>query len=124
MTSSEPIEFTSRYDAIGGLPNPATMCPGECEGMGFVPVEITDTDEPWATLWREAHAKECTFRGIMRELWRHREWWYWRSVLRGCWQLKAWVMCDDGWHAVTCPTCNGTRLRPGAASQGSAQEAE
>ncbi len=105
------FNITDRYSATGTpYPNPKTMCKGQCEGMGVVPIHRADAEEPWHALWLEAHAKKCSFRGIARELWRHREWWYWRSVLRGCWQVKAWRLCDDDYHFVVCPDCNGTRL--------------
>jgi hypothetical protein len=52
-------EYTDRYDALGlPPPDPATMCPDECEGTGFVPVKGDRIAEPWATLWRAAEAKE------------------------------------------------------------------
>jgi len=35
---SEPIEFVDRYSALGvPYPDPETMCPGECEGLGVYP---------------------------------------------------------------------------------------
>lgn len=48
------IEMTSRYG--DALPDPATMCPGECEGMGYVPIMANDLTEPWHTLWLETEA--------------------------------------------------------------------
>jgi hypothetical protein len=52
-------EFTDRYQALGiPYPEPATMCKGQCEGTGFVPVAKDDTEEPFRTLWLEAEAKE------------------------------------------------------------------
>lgn len=34
------IEFTDRYSATGRpRPNPATVCKGRCEGMGFYPTK-------------------------------------------------------------------------------------
>lgn len=59
-TESE-IEVFSRYEALGiPLPDPQTMCEGECEGIGVVPVRFDDLTEPWHTLWLEAEAKEPT----------------------------------------------------------------
>lgn len=49
-------EFTDRYD--GKYPNPKTVCDGQCEGMGCVPIFKDDTREPWKTLWLEAEKKE------------------------------------------------------------------
>lgn len=73
------IEFTDRYKATGTpYPNPDTMCLGQCEGMGVVPISEDDIDEPWRALWLAAEAEKPS---------------------------------DDGYHFVTCPDCNGTRLR-------------
>jgi len=108
------VEFSDRYSATGiPYPDPETMCHGQCEGMGVVPVESGDVTEPWASLWNAAHQKDCNFRGILRSLWRHKEWWYWRSVLRDVWGARCWELCANGWHFVTCPTCHGTRLHDG-----------
>lgn len=108
---NEQIEIVDRYSATGTpYPDPDTMCRGQCDGMGWVPIHKDETEEPWRALWAEAHAQKCSPRGIARELWSHREWWYWRSILRGVWQMKSWRTCDDGYHGVVCPDCNGTRL--------------
>ena len=112
------IEFTDRYQAMGiPYPEPETCCAGQCEGTGLVPVFNPDDDDPnrlhsvepedecLAELWRQAHAEHCGsgLRGKIRALWRHREWWYWRS------KLREWC---DGWHFVKCPDCGGTGKRP------------
>ena len=81
------METTDRYKALGiPYPDPETMCKGQCEGTGFVPVFIKDgkkggavypeseTDPVLMTLWYEAEAKEP---------------------------------CDDGYHFVKCPDCGG-----------------
>jgi hypothetical protein len=54
-------EFTDRYKALG-VPEPdvKTMCKGQCEGLGWVPVHRNDMEEPWHTLWLEAEAKKQT----------------------------------------------------------------
>ena len=55
------MQFTNRYEALGmGLPDPETMCPGECEGTGFVPVKANDADERYRAAWAEAEAKSPT----------------------------------------------------------------
>ena len=46
-------EFTSRY-GDGPMPDPSTICPGQCEGMGRVPVKSDDPDEEFRQLWAEA----------------------------------------------------------------------
>lgn len=97
------MQFTDRYQAMGiPYPNSATVCEGDCEGTGLVPIQ-----EPafgrYAPLWQAAHERGCvSLRNRVRELWRHREWWYWRS------KLREWC---DGWHFVTCPDCDGTGKR-------------
>lgn len=53
------FEFFSRY-GDGPLPDPRTMCQGQCEGMGYVPVKGDDMEEPWRGLWLEAEAKSPT----------------------------------------------------------------
>lgn len=56
---SEQLEIRTRYDAFGiPEPDPETMCKGQCEGTGFVPIEKDDEEEPWRSLWLEAEAKE------------------------------------------------------------------
>ncbi len=53
------IEFTDRYQALGiPYPDPKTMCKGQCEGTGIVPVPKDDMEEPFRTLWMEAEVKE------------------------------------------------------------------
>ena len=98
------IEYTDRYRAMGiPYPDPATVCNGQCEGTGLVPIKYDEENEPFATLYLQAHERGCVgIRNRLRELWRHREFWYWRS------KLREWC---DGWHFVTCPACNGTRVR-------------
>ena len=54
----ETLVFTDRYQALGmDYPDPKTMCGGQCEGTGWVPVAKDDTEEPWRSLWAAAHAK-------------------------------------------------------------------
>jgi len=54
-------EFTDRYKDLGiPYPDPETMCGGQCEGTGVVPVEKNDPDERFRKLWEEAEAKEPT----------------------------------------------------------------
>ena len=47
------FEFTDRYKALGiQYQDPETMCPGDCEGIGYYPESDTSNK-----LWQEAHAK-------------------------------------------------------------------
>lgn len=73
------IEFTDRYQALGiPYPNRETMCHGQCEGIGLVP-----------------HKKEDKPDGLYDPLWDEAH-------------EKAGEHDCDGWHFVTCPTCNGS----------------
>ena len=55
------IVFTDRYDALGiPVPVPNTMCLGNCEGTGWVPIHRTETEPFYKKLWDEAEAKEPT----------------------------------------------------------------
>ena len=55
------IEFTDRYEALGiPYPDPKTMCKGQCEGTGWVPIAQDDMEEPFRTLWLEAEKKKPT----------------------------------------------------------------
>ena len=52
------FEFTDRYKALGiAYPESETMCLGQCEGMGWVPIAKDDMEEPWHSLWLEAEKK-------------------------------------------------------------------
>ena len=54
-------EYTDRYTALGiPYPDVSTMCDGQCEGAGWVPIKADD-EEPWHTLWvaaEEEHHSE------------------------------------------------------------------
>lgn len=80
------LEFVDRYMALGiPYPEPETVCKGQCEGTGFVPIQggslrgelrcEGNSEEPWRSLWLEAEKKNPS---------------------------------DDGWHFVKCPDCGGT----------------
>lgn len=57
--SDDGYEFTDRYKALGiPYPDRNTMCLGQCEGTGVVPIAHDDMEEPWRQLWLEAEAKE------------------------------------------------------------------
>lgn len=50
------VDFSTRYGDMGAaMPDPETMCHGECEGTGWVPV-TADGDERYAEAWAEAEA--------------------------------------------------------------------
>lgn len=94
----ETVEFMDRYKAMGiPYPKKETMCLGQCEGTGLVPIygknyidPRTNTvrpaddlgpssqDEEYQRLWDEAEKDHPT---------------------------------DDGWHFIKCIDCGGTGLR-------------
>lgn len=75
------MEFTDRYQALGiPYPDPTTMCKGECEGTGWVPVGKDDPDLVFQKLWQGAHDAA---------------------------HAPNTPACD-GWHMVRCPECDGT----------------
>ena len=107
---SETMEFTDRYKACGiPYPDPATMCRGQCEGMGCVPHKLSQhwakddlnpipgpDDAEFDRRWLDAHAKI--------PLWKRFLWW-------------TGLLKFDGWHFVVCPRCEGTRLEPPGAAR-------
>jgi hypothetical protein len=55
------LEFTDRYQALGiPYPNPKTMCKGDCEGTGWVPIFENDDNPVYKRLWKEAEAQKPT----------------------------------------------------------------
>ena len=81
------LEYTDRYEALGmPYPDPETMCQGQCEGIGSVPiymkgeklraVSLEDEKDPvLIQLWCEAEVERPT---------------------------------GGGWHFVKCLDCKGT----------------
>lgn len=85
------IEFTDRYQALGlPYPDPLTMCQGQCEGTGMVPVYMRKGDER-----SQVHGPDETDPGLIA-LWEKAE------------EVN---IALDGWHFVVCPDCNGTGKR-------------
>jgi hypothetical protein len=92
------VQFTDRYEALGiPQPNLHTVCRGQCEGTGAIPVFI---DTPAATARRGASGVKSSDATDPRlvELWQ---------------QAEDAAPADDGWHFVTCPDCAGTGKRRG-----------
>lgn len=123
MEATQEFEFTDRYQVLGiPYPDPATICLGPCEGIGCFPVknqrrtEVSSLAElveeaGYQKLWDEEHRKSCSVGGVVRNLWRHKEWWFWKSVFRDVLRyLRGGEYCD-GWHFVKCSDCDGTGKR-------------
>lgn len=95
------MDFTDRYQALGmRYPDPLTVCNGECEGTGVVPVFM---DTAAAAQFRGEGAADNTAKSPdetdpeLVELWK---------------QAESLQPADDGWHFVRCPTCKGSGKRP------------
>lgn len=55
---TEKLEISTRYGPAGSpMPDPETMCNGQCEGTGKVPIPADETSPEWKTLWVEAEKK-------------------------------------------------------------------
>lgn len=76
------VEFVDRYSACG-IPEPCrwTICRGQCEGMGVVPIHRDNPSPAWRALWLLADEEDPSDGP------------------------------DDGYHFVKCPNCNGTGKR-------------
>lgn len=84
------IEFTDRYQAMGiPYPDPKTVCKGQCEGLGYVPVWIEGDGQ------LTAHNPDYDYTEL------HRRWH----------EAEKAEPSDDGCHFVTCPDCEGTGKR-------------
>lgn len=88
------VEFVDRYD--GHYPDLATVCPGQCEGMGCVPVRQDDPDPAYRALWKLAHQHAHTITA--------------RVKAGGIRALLKPDACD-GTHFVPCIECGGTGKR-------------
>jgi hypothetical protein len=87
------IEYTDRYEATGIRPDPETMCPGPCEGLGVVPVHL----EPRGEVQSEPETDPALVKAFLDA-------------------VEAGQKPDElGYIFVTCPTCKGTRLKSGSA---------
>ena len=94
------IEFTDRYQALGiPYPEPETMCGGQCEGTGWVPIHYSEDKEPWRSLWIKAEDKkrEQIKMGRLRAVY--------LIIFKGG---EGITDLDDGYHFVKCPDCKGT----------------
>ena len=86
------------FDRYGGphaeRPDPTMICPGQCEGLGRVPVFMPDEIE--IESGRCCPERESDFALVVA----------WRMA-------EEQKHSSDGYHFVVCPTCNGTGREDG-----------
>lgn len=78
--STTNLEFTDRYAALGiATSDVKTMCDGDCEGTGMVPIREDDPDRhnAYKEAWDKAEAENPN-------------------------------APDDKWHLVLCKDCGGS----------------
>lgn len=98
IMSKHEFEFVDRYSATGTpYPDPATMCEGDCEGMGCYPHRLTlsritnqEEDTEDNRLWHEAH-----------------------NAPNGH-DMRFDNGACDGYHFIKCSDCGGTGKKPTA----------
>lgn len=88
------IELTDRYSALGiPQPDPETVCKGQCEGTGWVPL---------CNRYYMVDARKCVpADGMTAE-----EYDLWMAA-----HIASGEHECDSWHFVKCPACNGTGKR-------------
>lgn len=57
LTEKLDLLVTSRYGDSPG-PDVETMCKGQCEGLGQIPIHKDDPEEPFRSLWLKAEKKK------------------------------------------------------------------
>ena len=87
------IQISDRYSLTGiPYPDPKTVCKGQCEGMGCVPVFV-----------EQPHLPTGLSLGTEED-----------PTLLALWYIEhqnAGEHICDGWHFVKCPECDGTGKR-------------
>lgn len=87
-------EYTDRYQALGiPYPDLATMCRGQCEGTGVVPVYMSKGDSRPDNGCREQDETDP-------------------EMIRRWEMMETEEAADDGWHFVVCPRCEGAGKEP------------
>ncbi len=90
------IIWEDRYTALGlPYPDPDTVCKGQCEGLGVVPIFFSDN------LPYDPMRAGCRYSEDEINLWKH----VWDEA-------EAEEHSDSGWHFLPCPDCNSTGKRP------------
>lgn len=83
-----------RYSAAGiDYPDPKTVCGGECEGMGVVPVFMNR-----AVIDHKHNCLNCISEGSEKD----------PALIRLWVEAEKKEKSDDGYHFVKCPICGGS----------------
>jgi DNA topoisomerase-1 len=83
--------YTDRYQALNiPYPNSNTVCRGQCEGTGWIPVYLAEGD-----LDRSVHGPDEEDPQLIAA-------WH---------EAELASPTDDGWHFVRCPACGGSGVR-------------
>lgn len=88
ISQSLLLEYADRYPVPP--PSPNTVCTGQCEGMGWIPVYLGEGDDD-----RSVYGPDETDPELIAA-------WYAADVVS---------KTDDGWHFVKCPECGGTGVK-------------
>lgn len=94
------VVWEDRYTALGlPYPDPETICQGQCEGLGVVPIYFADN------LPYDPMRVGVSYTDHEINYWKH----LWDKA-------EAEAHADDGWHFVKCPECGGSGKRAGESS--------
>lgn len=106
------LNSESRYETLGmPLPDPCTVCQGQCEGTGWFPLhpnsDCFKNNPRLRYLWHQAHKVAHT----RLAGWDSFLFFLKQREFRIAWNVlldqKNWDKCD-GWHFIRCPDCGGT----------------
>lgn len=94
------IEYYDRYSALGiPEPDPQTMCHGDCEGTGWVPIY-----------------NDMYFGGVVYAVAEKRIEEKYLESWNAAHKTAGEHPCD-GWHFIKCLDCQGTGKQPAASQQ-------
>lgn len=112
-------EFTDRYDALGiPYPDPNTICQGDCEGTGYVPLSIDSLGFTGEEITAMGFDFNPGYLRLAEEEPPEK-----LEVYRNLWlAAEEKSPADDGWHFVECPDCHGTGVRAASTPKSGLQD--
>lgn len=88
------MEIIDRYSAAGiDYPDPKTVCGGDCEGMGIIPVFMKG-----AVIDHEHGVLNCISEGSEKD----------PALIKLWMEAEKKEKSKDGYHFVKCPECDGS----------------